>query len=397
MNLWIIGDAFGFPNGYGATARVLAYAQGLQANGANVRVICLKAFERPEDGVLNTEPRGVYEGIPFEYACGTRMRGATFMQRRWLELKSAWGLLRAVFVQVRREKLDAVILYTTYSLFWTLLGWFVAWLVGAKTILDVCEFPFVYRKPTWSIKLQFWILTRTVFRLVNGLIVISRYLEDFVSRCYNSARLLRVPVLVDVERLNVNGDLQNQNRFKRILYSGTLAHDGEVADLIRAFALLARDCPDTGLRIIGDSGAAVRAQIENEIHARDLAGRVELFGAIKRADLPRVLASVDVLALLRSVGTFSQAGFPTKLGEYLATGKPVVVTSTGEISDHLQGGVSAFLVPPNDVPAFAAQLRYVIEHPEHAAQVGARGRQIARERFDYRVHGKRIIEFIETI
>ena len=397
MNVWVVGDGFSFPNGYGATARVLAYAQGLQANGANVRVICLKAIERSDEGVLNPEPRGVYEGIPFEYACGTTMRGATFMRRRWLELKSAWGLLARVRAHRRRERLDAVHIYSAYSLWWIFVTWLIAKLAGAKTLIEVCEYPYVYVRQTPWVRAQSWFFRRAVLRLVDGCIVISRYLEAFVQRARPTLHVLRVPILVDVAQW-VEPDIPaNPQAQKQIAYIGNLAHDGEIADLIRAFALLARDCPNTGLRIIGDSGAAVRAQIEIQIDQLGLTGRIELVGAIRRADLPRVLASVDVLALLRSDGTFSQAGFPTKLGEYLATGKPVVVTSTGEIPDHLQDGVSAFLAPPNDVPAFAAQLRYVIEHPEHAAQVGARGRQIAMERFDHRVHGKRIIEFIETL
>lgn len=397
MNIWIIGDAFGFPNGYGATARVLAYAKGLQKNGATVRVICLKAFERSEDGVLNTEPRGVYDGIPFEYACGKTVRGATFLQRRILELQGIWGLIHAMFTQAHREKLDAVIIYTTYSLFWTLFVWLIARLVGAKTVLDVCELPFVSRKLSWAIKLQSWALTRIVFRLVDGIIVISRYLKDYVVQRHSSAKLLRVPILVDPDRFNVDGNAKKTGHRKKVLYSGNLAQDGEVAGLIEIVGKLASAEIEFGLQIVGDSGSRIRAEIQARAAELGVSDRVEFIGAAMRDDLPARLNSADVFVLPRKQGAFSDAGFPTKLGEYLATGKPVVVTSTGEISDHLQDGVSAFLAPPNDLDAFAKQLRRVLDNPVLAAEIGARGQQIARERFDYRVHGKRIIDFIETI
>lgn len=396
MNIWIVGDAFGFPNGYGATARVLAYAKGLQANGANVRVICLKAFERPEDGALNTEPRGVYDGIPFEYACGTTTRGATFLQRRWLEVKGVWGLARTVGAFTRRTKLDAVIIYTTYSLFWTLCVWLVARLVGAKTVLDVCELPFIYHKSTWAIRLQSRVLRRLIFRWVNGFIIISRYLENFVLQCYRSAKFLRVPVLVDLAMFNANGDVHNHIRLK-VLYSGNLLHNSEVIGLIEIVGKLAAAGIDLHLQIVGDSGARVRTEIQARAMELGVCERVEFIGAVRRDDLPARLNSADVLVLPRAQGAFSDAGFPTKLGEYLATGKPVVVTSTGEIPFYLQDRVNAFLVPPGDVNVFAMRLGYVLDHPVEAAQVGECGRQVAAQHFDYRVHGKRIIEFIEAL
>ena len=42
----------------------------------------------------------------------------------------------------------------------------------------------------------------------------------------------------------------------------------------------------------------------------------------------------------------ARGGFPTKLGEYLATGKPVCVTKVGEITVYLEDNVSAFLAEP---------------------------------------------------
>ncbi len=77
----VIVGAFGFPHGYAEVARVHAYASGLIANGVDVKVICLKALERCKGKAVNTEARGVYNGIPFEYACGTPIRAnwATIM------------------------------------------------------------------------------------------------------------------------------------------------------------------------------------------------------------------------------------------------------------------------------------------------------------------------------
>ena len=103
------------------------------------------------------------------------------------------------------------------------------------------------------------------------------------------------------------------------------------------------------------------------------------------------------MALARAEGLFSTAGFPTKLGEYLASGKPVVTTATGGIPRYLRSGVDAFLVHSGDTVAFAETLRYVMSHPEHATEVGLRGRQIALKEFSNVRHGARLIEFIGAL
>jgi glycosyltransferase involved in cell wall biosynthesis len=81
------------------------------------------------------------------------------------------------------------------------------------------------------------------------------------------------------------------------------------------------------------------------------------------------LLASDVLVLPTACAPFSQLGFPTKLAKYLAAGKPVIVTSTGYNPKYLQHGTNAYLTPPDNPQAFAAQLKFILKHPEEALQV----------------------------
>ena len=60
-------------------------------------------------------------------------------------------------------------------------------------------------------------------------------------------------------------------------------------------------------------------------------------------EVPQLLMDSEVLALDRPNSIQAQCGFPTKLGEYLLTGNPVVVTKVGDIPLFLEDGVSALL------------------------------------------------------
>ena len=96
-------------------------------------------------------------------------------------------------------------------------------------------------------------------------------------------------------------------------------------------------------------------RFRSRVASLGLAERVEFTGSVERAGLPGLLKEAAAFALPRASGLFSTAGFPTKLGEYLATGKPVVVATTGDIPLYLSDGVDAFFVP-DDTRAFAARL-----------------------------------------
>jgi glycosyltransferase involved in cell wall biosynthesis len=128
-----------------------------------------------------------------------------------------------------------------------------------------------------------------------------------------------------------------------------------------------------------------------------LVERVEFTGSVGRLEIPGLLREAAAFALPRASGIFSTAGFPTKLGEYLAMGKPVVVTATGDIPLYLRDGVDAYLVPPDDTHAFAARLAEVFADPSAAREVGERGRETARREFDIVSQCRRLADFMEEV
>jgi glycosyltransferase involved in cell wall biosynthesis len=83
----------------------------------------------------------------------------------------------------------------------------------------------------------------------------------------------------------------------------------------------------------------------------------------------------------------SQARFPTKLGEYLLSGRPVVTSATGEVPSLLTHCETAFIAPPDSTEAFAEAINVALNEPEVASRVGQAGRKLAVDRLDYRAHG----------
>jgi glycosyltransferase involved in cell wall biosynthesis len=396
MKIVIAGD-FGYPHGLAPVARISAYAKGLIKNGVDIKVICFKALERSDNGVVNSEARGIHDGVPFEYSCGTSFRAKSFLGRRWLEIKGGWGLGRLLREGGTQGKPDAIILFSNDPI-WIILTVILSKLMGIKCIQEKSEFPFVNEEMPWWRKIYAAIYTRSIYKMFDGIIAISTFLEDYFSkRIRKGARVLRIPILVDTEQFKPEESPQPKGRHL-IAFSGSLGHPGEVSSLMQAFSVVAGKYPEWDLQIIGDEpGTDMLMRLRKLAEDQSLSARIEFTGLVKHDDMPVYLRKAGILALLRSSGIFSTAGFPTKLGEYLSTAKPVVVTSVGDIPLFLQDRVSAYLVPPNDPEASAQKLDEVLANYDQALKVGQEGRQVAIREFDYRSNCQRIVEFVRKL
>jgi glycosyltransferase involved in cell wall biosynthesis len=398
MYIILYGPGGGFPNGPASTSRTLLYALGLQNAGARVSVLCPGPSEYPTIGILNREAKGNRDGVDFEYTCGTTLRGKHFIDQNWLVLKGLWIAAQRCLSLNRAHGVDAVILYSDRAAF-ILFYWFVAKLCKARYIYERCEQPFYQAEhsPFWTLVSVLY--THILFRLFDGAFVISDHLWGYMTpRMRHGARLLKVPILVDVQQFS-SLQLASPVVGRYLAYCGSLLEQKDgVRSLMEAFATISNDFPDLKLVLIGDS--IKESQIPTyRLYAEHLAisEQVVFTGMVARSDLPAYLANASILVLARPASRQADAGFPTKLGEYLATGKPVLVTKTGEIASYLVDGLNVFFTPPDDVAAFAERLRYILAHPKESAAVGLRGQEAALQYFDFRANGQRMKTFIDQL
>lgn len=124
---------------------------------------------------------------------------------------------------------------------------------------------------------------------------------------------------------------------------------------------------------------------------------VVFYGRAERDKMPSLLQGAMMLVLARPSSLQSTGGFPTKLGEYLCTGNPVVVTAVGDIPHYLKDKENAYVVRPDDNEAFADAICYVWEHREEARKVGKNGQELAMTVFNGEYQAKRIEQYLKKL
>jgi glycosyltransferase involved in cell wall biosynthesis len=96
-----------------------------------------------------------------------------------------------------------------------------------------------------------------------------------------------------------------------------------------------------------------------------------IFTGYREDDLPEVLAALDVFVLLAP----GSEGSCRAALEAMAVGKPVVAARVGALQDIVLDGETGLLIEPHAHTALAYAISRLCRAPEHARQMGLRGRQ----------------------
>lgn len=140
------------------------------------------------------------------------------------------------------------------------------------------------------------------------------------------------------------------------------------------FFEMARALPEAKFLIVGDG--PWRAKLEAWAAEPVLRGRVHFTGLVPPADVPRYVATMDVLVHLSQ-----REGLPRAVVQALAAGRPVVAHPLDGTPEVVTDGETGFLVAPGDCGALADRVRRLLREPALAADMGRRGQARALGEF----------------
>lgn len=366
----------GFPNGYGAASIIRKYSKGFIKLGYTSTVLLLRPSESNKDiEVLNTNIKGQFEGVEYEYMSKTNFTSNNVIIRHILY---SFALLRSIkFIVFNKKNIERVFFYSPDFLLSTFFIQLICKLSNLEIIGIKTESSFSDIQRTK--KLYWKTREKYIYRQFSSMIVITNYLKDQIRLFGFNKNVEVLPIVVEEDMYDFTNNLKDK---KSLIYMGTLNYEDELICLIKTFAILREKYLDIKLNIIGGFvNNDLKSKIKNLISELNLTENIIWLGKIPASEIPNYLSKGGIMLLPRLAEEYSQAGFPIKLGEYLLSGSPTVVTKTGEIEDYLTDNVNAFLVNPNDYNQFASKIISIIENYEEALLVGTKGRELAIKKF----------------
>jgi glycosyltransferase involved in cell wall biosynthesis len=363
---------------------------------SDIRMIFVSALDFSVGGAAPARQRAIMEGVArhgikatllniqkdqmVEWHLPVRYLPVGWRRLPW-RLQALVGLPIMLFGAFRRSP-DIVMCYDRDPI---ILGitMLIARFHRVPVVHELTEYPDQVVGHNWYGWITVRLFERFFVRGLSGALVISRALETYVKTLNRRLQIIRFPAIASFS----NDDIEPKTLPSRpscfhIVYTGSLSEpkDG-VVTLLRAFAAIDPHAISACLSIYGHGTEAQRTDIQTSIKSLDLCDTVVLHTPVPHAKVRAIMATADLLVLARPMSRQAQGGFPTKLAEYLAAGRPVLTTITGDIGRYLCHNIDSYLVPPDDTEAFAGAMRYAWSNRSQLEAVGQAARATARAHF----------------
>ena len=227
------------------------------------------------------------------------------------------------------------------------------------------------------------------FEYMDGLTVVSGALQDRMARLGKPIKVLWGGV--DPGHFRPAGDPPPGPT--RIIYAGNYAPYQGVATL----AAVGRRLIERGLpyhfTLVGeiDRIPGVRQQMEEL-----LGGNLTILGPVPNGEIQGLLSTAHNLTIPRLDNRTARFGFPSKLPEYLAMGRPVVATDVGEHARVIQDGKTGLIIPAeNEEELEAALIR--LGDPDERNCLGSAARSFAKQELTWPAISDQLLEFLSLV
>jgi glycosyltransferase involved in cell wall biosynthesis len=166
---------------------------------------------------------------------------------------------------------------------------------------------------------------------------------------------------------------------KILLYIGTVGRVQRFESIVLAMPAVLESHPDAMLIVVGSGD-----QIDSLLALTDTLGiaeHVRFLPPVPHADVPRYMSIADVCLL--PLDTTEIEALPTKFFEYLASGRPVLATSSIAVSRILhESGAGVFVEDPRNTDEMARAIVGLLSDGGARQLMGKRAREYARQRYD---------------
>ncbi len=209
-------------------------------------------------------------------------------------------------------------------------------------------------------------------RRVPNIILISEYVRGFLP----TKNKIRGSWLIENPVADSYFDIDRQFEPGRIFCCSRIRPLKNILGMIKAFALVAQQFPDSQLRIAGAAETAYIEKCRKQVESEGLQDKVHFLGNISIRDVQLELSKANCLA-----APSFQENAPLTIAEAMAAGVPVVAARVGGIPEMVEDGRTGLLVDPHDSDGIFEAVSKILSDQKLAQSMGKRAKEAAGGRF----------------
>jgi glycosyltransferase involved in cell wall biosynthesis len=375
----------GFPVRDAGIQRQLQICKALTADNTRVFVICRKGVHSEERiANENIQRSGTYEGIEYVYASGTPKYNENFIIRNCLKL---YGGLVEFFLILSNKFINHVefAIVKTDDLLELKYYFFLSRLLKIKIVFDYLEF----RSSLESRSIKEYVDEKSfdfVFhRYVDSMIIISHFLTNHIKKIAPELPHLIIPPIIDFEKFEKNQFVPPINNY--FLFCGSTTYIDIIKFIIGCYHQSKAEEHHIALVlvIIGD-----KQEIDNLKEQTKQNEGINILSYLPYEELIGYYKQAKALLIPLTDNLQDKARFPFKISEYTAAGRPIISSDSGAVINYFQNEVNALLAKTDDASDFTAKLNFIIDHPQQAEEIAAKGHETGLIHFNYKSYSQKI-------
>jgi glycosyltransferase involved in cell wall biosynthesis len=214
-----------------------------------------------------------------------------------------------------------------------------------------------------------------------AIVVVSSQLKAHLMREWglSGEKITVLPNGVDVELFEADADPRVARASLDLPEAPTVVFVGgfypwhALLELLESFVLVHQRSPDARLYLVGDG--PMRSTVQACAQRLNLGDCVTFVGSVPHVTVPRWLSAADVAVAPFTAFSSGKGGSPLKLFEYMAAGRAIVATATGQVKEIMRDGEDCLLVEPGNRQGFAEAILALLRNREMRHSLG----QVARK------------------
>lgn len=392
---YILITSSNFPSGGAAATYLNLFCRGMINNGFSIRVLLLKGFAFGCFKNKGLRKNVTDYGVPYIYL-GFPQRPKNKFFKIFDEFLSIIRLTGLLFNILGQRKSKSLLIYNDEIIF-NIPIYLFALIFRFSIITFVPEYydksdsrGSLFQKLKWyGFLFNFTYINRLSYKLI----VFSHYLNDeYIGMGYKESDIIVQPNLTDFEYWKTE---YPEIKFT-IGYSGTPSIKDGLYDLFKAISLLNKENFNVNLLVIGDStfGKSLIPELKLECQKLGIIKEVTFTGLVESKLVKQYLSECRILAITRPSTLQTKAGFPTKLGEYIALKGPVLVTNFGDIKIYFEDGVDVVMAECSNPESIAQKIKWMMQNSQVLEMISQNAYNKAKELLDFNKSVFRIINLI---
>lgn len=209
---------------------------------------------------------------------------------------------------------------------------------------------------------------------------------------FDKNNIILQPNLTDMN----NWEQPNQSIKYTLGYAGTPSKKDGIVDLLSSIEILKNKGITVSALIMGDSVGkeSYLPELKQYCEKAEILSQIHFTGLISQEEVKIYLNQCQILTLTRPDTIQTQAGFPTKLGEYLASKRIVLATKFGDIERYFTDKKDMVLAETSNAHSIAENIEWILNNKSCVDTIICNGYKKANEVLNYKKGVQKILSLL---